>query len=107
MSENILAVNLVIKQIKAVVRLCLRFQIQLSLKHPDLEWCFQAHRQSPHLASSQAHQKRGSFPPPALPGFFGTSDPLRLPPRPATLLAALELRSPPKAGLPQLPRSPF
>jgi len=30
--------------------------------------------------SSKAHQKSGSFPPPALPGFNSTTDPVRLPP---------------------------
>ena len=42
--------------------------------------CFEAHRQSPPPPASKAHQKSGAFPPPALPGFNGTYDPVRLPP---------------------------
>src|ERR1039457_2763724 len=50
MQQNVLAPHLVIEQVEAAVRLLLRFLIQLSLKHPDLNWCFQTHRQSPLLS---------------------------------------------------------
>ncbi len=44
--------------------------------------------------SSKAHQKSGSFPPPALPGFNSTTDPVRLPPRPSSVTTLRPLPSP-------------
>ena len=61
------------------------------------------HRSS---SPSEAHQKSGSFPPPALPGLSGTmtlSD-SRLGPPP---IATLKTRPPPAAGIPRLPGPPF
>src|ERR1700751_307034 len=61
------------------------------------------HRSS---SPSEAHQKSGSFPPPALPGLSGTmtlSD-SRSEPSP---YATLKTQPPPAAGLPRLPGSPF
>ena len=61
-----------------------------------------------HLSSatSKAHQKSGSFPPPALPSIDSTMTPsdTRLSRRPATTLRPLPSFM---AGLPQLPGSPF
>src|SRR5215469_6631107 len=48
-SQNVLAVDLVVEQVETVGRFRLRLTIQLSLKGPDLFRCFQAHRQSPLL----------------------------------------------------------
>jgi len=42
----------------------------------------------------QTHQKSGPFPPPALPGFLGTSDPFRRPDGPPPLLTTFADRSP-------------
>jgi hypothetical protein len=54
MGQNVFPVHLVVEQVKTEVRLLLRFLVQLSLKHPDLYWCFQAHRQSPLLSFFQS-----------------------------------------------------
>ena len=76
MLEDVLSTNLVVEQVEAIVRLCLRLAIELPLKDPDLYRCCQAHRQSPDpLRLQKAHQKSGSFPPPELPGFIGTTAP--------------------------------
>ena len=83
----------------------LRFAVQLPLKHPDLYWCFQAHRQSPLLSFFESTQNQGSFPLPALPGFAGTTtlSEAHTGRRPST---TLEVRPSPVPGLPQLPGSP-
>src|SRR6266568_4118487 len=46
-TQDVLAVNLVVEQVEAEGRLRLRLTIQLSLKGPDRCRCCQAHRQSP------------------------------------------------------------
>jgi hypothetical protein len=50
---------------------------------------------------SQTHQKQGPFPPPALPGFLGTSGPFRRPDGPPPLLRRLRFAIP--ATIPDLP----
>src|ERR1700686_2635317 len=50
MVQNVFPVDLVVEQVETVVRLFLRFLVQLPLKHPDLTRCLQAHRQSPVLS---------------------------------------------------------
>src|SRR5947209_19973960 len=106
MRKNVLAVDLVIEHIEAVVRLCLRFQIQLSLQHPDLTWCLQAHRQSPHLCSFQSTPAVRALPFTGITRLPRSYDPFRLPLLAATLTVASELRAPPATDLPQLPRPP-
>ena len=63
----------------------LRLPIQFVLKFPDFiepcQTCVNSHSFPP----SQTHQKQGSFPPPELPGFIGTSDPLRHPDDPPSI----------------------
>jgi hypothetical protein len=60
--------HLVVEQIEAVVRLRLRFEIELLLKVPDLFRCLEAHRQSPSPrllpkhAGSQAPSLRRHYP---------------------------------------------
>src|SRR5215469_13438416 len=61
------------------------------------------HRSSP---SSKAHQKSGSFPPPALPGLSGTTTLSDSRPGP-TPYATLKTLPPPLAGIPRLPGTPF
>src|SRR5215468_5200036 len=61
--QDVLATNLVVEHVEAESRLRLRLAIELSLKAPDLIWCYRAHRQSPSPPSSKAHQKSGSFAP--------------------------------------------
>ena len=58
------------------------------------------------LPSSKAYQKSGSFPPPALPGFNGRTDPVRLPPMPPPEATLRPLPSH-QTGLPRLPEPPF
>src|SRR6202163_1015475 len=68
-SQDVLAVNLVVEQVEAEGRLRLRLTVQLSLKGPDRCRCCQAHSQITFTSpSSKAHQKSGPFAPPALPG---------------------------------------
>src|SRR5690349_24292185 len=50
MGQHIFPVHLVVEQVETVARLFLRLLVQLPLKHPDLNRCFQAHRQSPLLS---------------------------------------------------------
>ena len=56
--------------------------------------------------SSKAHQKSGSFAPPALPGLNAPYDPVRLPPWPPPVATLRPLPSP-VTGLPRLPEPPF
>ena len=57
------------------------------------------------LSASLSNQ--GSFPPPALPGFRGTTSPIRHPDRPGLPLAGVRLaRATPPTGLPVLPPLP-
>src|ERR1017187_10549668 len=73
MVQNVFPVHLVVEQVETVVRLFLRFLVQLPLKHPDLNRCLQAHRQSPALSFFKSTSEVRSFPPPALPGILGTA----------------------------------
>ena len=58
----------------------LGFTTQLARKASGTTRCFTGLRQVTHRRLlQQAHQKSGSFPPPALPSFIGTYDPVRLP----------------------------
>src|SRR6202161_4275318 len=50
MVQNVFPVDLFVEQVETVVRLLLRFLVQLPLKHPDLNRCLKAHRQSPVLS---------------------------------------------------------
>ena len=58
------------------------------------------------LPSSKAHQKSGSFPPPALPGFNGRMTLSELPSVPPPVATLRPLPSP-VTGLPRLPEPPF
>src|SRR5687767_11187537 len=49
MGQDVLPADFVVQDIEAVVWLLLRFRIELPLKLPDSNWCFQTHRQSPVL----------------------------------------------------------
>src|SRR5215470_19302538 len=46
-TQDVLATNLVVERVEAEGRLRLRLAVELSLKVPDLIWCYLAHRQSP------------------------------------------------------------
>jgi len=77
--QDVCPVHLVIQMIETEVRFALRFSIQFDLKFPNLMRRFQTFASHRVFSSTQTHQKQGSFPPPELPGFIGTSDPLRRP----------------------------
>jgi len=62
-----------------VAALVLRLAIQLALQVPESSGVAKLIANRRSFPPLQAHQKQGSFPPPALPGFIGTSDPLRRP----------------------------
>jgi hypothetical protein len=63
-----------------------------ALKVPNFIRHFQTCVNHPSFPPSQAHQKQGPFPPPALPGFLGTSGPFRRPDGPPPLLATFAVR---------------
>src|SRR5262249_25358350 len=55
--QNVLAVNLVVEQVEAEARLCLRLTVQLSLKGPGRDRCRKAHRQSPSPRHLRKHTR--------------------------------------------------
>ncbi len=88
MGENVGTPDFVVELVEAEVRLRLRLDVKLPLQRPDLFGCCQAplrggaKRLGPIASSStasKAHQKSGSFAPPALPGLQRSYDPVRLP----------------------------
>src|ERR1022692_776635 len=105
MGQDVFPVHLVVEQIETVARCFLRFLVQLPLKHPDLYWCFQTHRQSPLLSFFKSTSEVRVLPSASITRHRRYRDPLRLPgwPSPTT---TLEMRSPPAPDLPQLLRSP-
>src|SRR5450755_2836513 len=82
MGQNVFPVNLVVEQIETVARLFLRLLVQLLLKHPDLYWCFQAHRQSPLLSFFQSTSEVRVLSSTGVTRLHWSYDPLRLPDRP-------------------------
>src|SRR5690349_17341912 len=62
MGQHIFPVHLVVEQVETVARLFLRLLVQLPLKHPDLNRCFQAHRQSPLLSFFQSTSEVRALP---------------------------------------------
>jgi len=77
---KVLAVNLVVQLVKAIVRFSLA--IPLPLKRPDLLRCFQAHPQSPHLGFFGNAPEVRDLPSTGLTGLRRRYDPLRLPAEP-------------------------
>ena len=72
----------------------LRLSIQLDRKVRDLARCARLIANHRSFPPSQAHQQQGPFPPPALPGFVGTSDPFRRPDGPPFLRRRLGIATP-------------
>jgi hypothetical protein len=84
----------------------LRLAAELPPKRPDLIGAYRhsaSHRSS---ASSQAHQKSGSFAPPALPG-INTRMTLSDSRQGRRLKTTLRTLPSPQTGIPRLPASPF
>src|SRR5262245_45549381 len=80
MAQYVLATDLVVEHIEAEDRLRLRLAIELSLKGPDLVWCYRAHRQSP---SPHHLRKRTRSQGPSLRRHYPTSTLQRPCPTPA------------------------
>ena len=78
-TENDLPTDLVVEQVEAVGRFCLRFEVQLSLKSPDLIRCCQAHRQSPLLVFFQSTSEVRALPSPGITRLPRYYDPFRRP----------------------------
>jgi hypothetical protein len=70
--EDIIAAHLVVQEVEAVRRLVLRLDVQRPLKPPNTVRSLQAHANLRILGFVVRTQKRGRFPPPALPAFIGT-----------------------------------
>src|SRR5215472_16281802 len=85
MGQNVFSVHLVVEQIETVVRLFLRFLVQLLLKHPDFNRCFQAHRQSPLLSFFQSTSEVRVLPSAGITRPQRSYGPLRLPGWPSSL----------------------
>src|ERR1022692_2283302 len=84
MGQNVFPVHLVVEQVETVVRLFLRLLVQLPLKHPDLHWCFQAHRQSPLLSFFKSASEVRVLSSTGVTRLHRSYDPLRLPDRPSS-----------------------
>src|SRR5947207_5719052 len=106
MGQNVFPVYLVVEQVETVARLALRLLVQLPLKHPDLYWCFQAHRQSPLLSFFKSTSEARVLPSAGITRPQRYRDPLRLPSLAVILTTTLEAQPPPFPDLPQLPRPP-
>src|ERR1700686_2533116 len=104
MVQNVFPVDLVVEQVETVVRLFLRFLVQLPLKHPDLNRCLQAHRQSPVLSFFKSTSEARVLPSAGITRHHRYRDPLRLPGLAVILTMTLEAQPPPSPDLPQLPR---
>ena len=87
-------------------RLFLDLAIQLSLKHPDLGGCLQAHRPSLILCFFPSTPEVRVLPSASITRLPRYADPLRLPIWPPSLPAAFAARPLPAPGLPPLPRPP-
>src|SRR5450432_1821358 len=79
MGQDVLSVHLVVEQVETVVGLSLRLLVQLPLKHPDLYWCFQTHRQSPLLSFFKSTSEVRVLPSASITRHQRYRDPLRLP----------------------------
>src|ERR1700676_4642693 len=106
MVQNVFPVYLVVEQVETVVRLFLRFLVQLPLKHPDLNRCLQAHRQSPVLSFFKSTSEVRVLPSAGVTRHHQYRDPLRLPGRPLSRWTTLKPQPSSAPDLPQLLRSP-
>ena len=91
----------------SVARLFLRLLVQLSLKHPDINRCFQAHRQSPLLSFFQSTSEVRVLSSTGVTRLPRSYDPLRLPAPAIILIDDVGGGPPPAPGLPKLRRPLF
>src|SRR6195256_5720622 len=105
-SQDVLAVNLVVEQVEAEGRLRLRLTVQLSLKGPDRCRCCQAHRQSP---SPHHLRKRTRSQGPLLRRHYPASTLLRPCPTPVMTVACRDVEAATLArdGSPPITRTTF
>src|SRR6516164_285046 len=89
-TQDVLAVDLVVEQVDAEGRLRLRLTIQLSLKGPDLLRCYQAHRQSPSPHRLRKHTRSQG---PSLHRHCPASTVLRPCPTPARAAASRDVEA--------------
>src|SRR5215467_521522 len=105
-TQDVLAVDLVVEQVEAEGRLRLRLAIQLSLKGPDLFRCCQAHRQSPSPLHLRKHTRSQG---PSLHRHYPASTVLRPCPTPARAAASrdVEAATLTQHGSPPITRTTF
>src|SRR5713226_929037 len=84
MGQKVFPVHLVVEQVETVAWLFLRLLVQLPLKHPDLHWCFQVHRQSPLLSFFRSASEVRALSSTGVTRLHRSYDPLRLPDRPSS-----------------------
>src|ERR1017187_9975881 len=107
MVQNVFPVDLVVEQIETVVRLFLRFLVQLPLKHPDLNRCLQAHRQSPLLSFFKSTSEVRVLPSAGITRHHRYRDPLRLPGLAVILTMTLEAQPSAIPGSPPITQTSF
>src|SRR3954471_23076032 len=107
MGQNVFPVHLVVEQVETVARLALRLLVQLPLKHPDLYWCFQAHRQSPLLSFFKSTSEVRAFPSAGITRHRRYRDPLRLPSLAVILKTTLKAVTSAIPGSPPITQTTF
>ena len=106
MMQDVLAIDFVVEQVEAVVRLRLRLELQLPLKVPDLIGCLQAHHQSPTLFSVKSAPEVRVLSSAGVTRLRRSYDPVRLPRGPAPY-RAVEAATPVRHGSPPITRPTF
>ena len=97
--------DLVIKDVGPETRIGLRFVVEFPLQSPDRVWCFQAHRQSPHLARFENTPEVRGLPSTGITRLRRYYAPVRLPHRPMPC-STVEAATLVQRGSPPLARSP-
>ncbi len=105
MGQDVRPPDLVVENVEPEPRLGLRLHIEFPLQSPDRIWCFQAHRQSPHLVRFENTPKVRVLPSTGVTRLRRYYDPVRLPfgPMPCSTVEAATLV---QNGSPLLARSP-
>jgi hypothetical protein len=73
MGQDVVAIHLVVQEVEPKLRLLLRLHVERPLQPPNTVRSRQAHANLRVLGHHGCVQKRGPFPPPALPGFCGST----------------------------------
>src|SRR5690349_23216886 len=104
MGQHIFPVHLVVEQVETVARLFLRLLVQLPLKHPDLNRCFQTHRQSPLLSFFRSTSEVRVLSSTGITRLPRSYDPLRLPVWPSSYRECWR-RTSTSAGSPEITKT--